>query len=89
MSDFNNFLCPKCGSNCVDMVWAHFVTNNGVLVNKAFLIYDCCSKDPNDKIEVGQDFDWKSWVEYQDSLHKSRSYYWEDQSDFYRDEGQD
>ena len=75
---YNKFCCPQCGDMMfTEIEWeAAFIDTRGVLNNRAFLVFFCCSDKK--RVEIGDDFDWKEWGEFEHFKHKIKSIFWED-----------
>lgn len=72
---YKNFCCPKCGSFMNnELEWECFIESNGLLKNRAFLIFNCCSG--LDKIEILDNDYFKLWAELEDSKSKFRQILW-------------
>jgi len=77
---FNEFCCPKCGDiffNRID--WETFIEAKGILKNRAFLQFTCC--DNGERMEIGNDFDWRRWAEFEDFKHKIKISFWQELGD--------
>ena len=73
---YNKFCCPKCGNMFLNfMRWETFVDSNGIIINKASLIYTCCSN--RERVAIGEDFDWKEWAAFVDFKDNIEGNFWE------------